>query len=110
MQKQGFNSVGEEYSWPYVEHDTLATSLDCSKDGRTRQEFKDECDINVILNHYEDTGAWKSFNRAEPVYLDLADGVPDLATAMQVMERARESFMTLTARQRAEFDNDPIRS
>lgn len=106
---QGVNQDGYVYTWPYVEHDTSATSIDCSKDGRTRQEFAADCDINVILQHYEDTGAWRSFNRVEGQYLDLSEGVPDLASALRVLDQATAAFMTLPARTRAEFDNDPVR-
>lgn len=108
MAEQGVNQDGYVYTWPYVQHDTLETSIDCSKDGRTRQEFAAECDINTLLEHYESTGAWKSFNRQEPVYMDVAD-VHDLPSAMAVLEQATQAFMTLPAKTRAEFDNDPVR-
>lgn len=108
MLTQGANAEGVVYD-TWVKHDTLATSIDCSKDGRTRQEFADECDINFLLRHYEDTGAWKSFNRLEPVYMDIPENIHDLPTALRVLERATASFMQLNARQRAEFDNDPVK-
>lgn len=105
---QGVNSDGVVYTAPYVQHDTLATSLDCSKDGKTRQEFAAECDINTLLEHYENTGAWKSFNRMEPVYMDVTE-VHDLPSAMQLLAHAEARFMTLPAKVRATFDNDPVR-
>lgn len=107
--RQGCNSEGELYSWPYVEHDTLETSIDCSSDGRTRQEFAAECDINVLLDRYEKTGVLTHYSRVEPVYMDLSNGVPDLATALAYLEHAQESFMQLNASARREFDNDPVK-
>lgn len=106
---QGTNADGEPYGSPYVEHDTSATSIDCSHDGKTRQEFAAECDINVLLAKYETTGVLNHYSRMEPLYMDLGDGVPDLATALAYLERAQEAFMTLNASARREFDNDPVK-
>lgn len=103
---QGLNGNGEELRDAFVEHE--AVNLDCSHDGRTRQEFADECDINILLQQYERTGVLNHFNNGAPQYLDVSD-VPDLQTALDVVSRAQTAFMTLPAAVRRDFDNDPVK-
>lgn len=104
--KQGVNTDGEPLRDFYIER--RHAGIDCSKDGRTRQEFADECDINILLARYEKTGVINHFNQQAPAYLDVGE-VPDLAEAIGLVERANEAFMTLPAAARREFDNDPIK-
>ena len=73
---------------------------------RTRQEFQDECDINVIMKRYEKTGVITHYSKREPQYVDFSD-VPDFHTAMNVMQDAEAAFMTLPASVRKRFENDP---
>lgn len=72
----------------------------------TRQEFKDECDLNVLMARYEKAGANPVMANAVPRYLDLAD-VPDFQEAMNLVIEAQRAFMSLPAVVRREFDNDP---
>lgn len=75
----------------------------------TRQEFADECDVNVLMARYEKTGVWPLPPLdAKPRYLDVSD-VPDLQGAMQVMIEAEAAFMSLPAIVRKEFDNDKLK-
>jgi len=104
---QGFNDTGVEMRGSFVQTE-VDYSFDCSDDGMTRQEFADECDINVLMSRYEKSGVLNHYNGAEPAYLDLAD-VPDLQEAFNIFERANTAFMTLPAAVRREFDNDPVR-
>ncbi|AXH75864.1 MAG: internal scaffolding protein [Microviridae sp.] len=71
----------------------------------TRQEFAEECDINVIMARYERTGQLPA-NVSEPMYVDMTSMPPDFRTAMDMMLDADKAFMTLPARVRREFDND----
>lgn len=103
--QQGVNANGEPLSNFYVEHDPVDAPH--ADDGMTRQEFADECDINVLMAGYERTGVLNHFNSAQPQYLDVSD-VPDLARAHEVMEAGQAAFMTLPASVRSTFDNDPI--
>lgn len=76
----------------------------------TKQSFKDECDINMIM---------KRFKRAMGVdYLSRYQGyvsgefgdfsqVTDYRTALEQIARAGDVFMALPAKVRAEFQNDP---
>lgn len=104
MWRQGCNGDGVVIRDVYVIHDPV--DLTCADDGMTRQEFKDECDINVLLAHYERTGQFFHLNGGTPQYLDVSE-VPDFAGALAIVEKAREAFMQLPAKARAEFDNDP---
>ncbi|WNK13487.1 MAG: internal scaffolding protein [Microvirus sp.] len=104
--RQGTNGDGEVLSSVYVEHDPV--DIDCSQDGRTRQEFADECDINVLMQRYETTGVLNAFNMREPQYLDVSD-VPDLQASLAMVAAAETAFMTLPAKVRREFDNDPVK-
>lgn len=75
---------------------------------RTRQEFVDECDVNLIMARYE-KGGILPYHGEEPQYLDLADAPKDLMSAMDTIINAEIAFMTLPAIVRKEFDNDPMR-
>lgn len=71
----------------------------------TRQEFAEECDINVIMSRYEKTGVISHVSQREPLYLDLT-GIPDFRTAMDMMNDAEKAFLSLPAQVRKDFDND----
>lgn len=104
--EQGLNTEGELIRDFFVKHDPV--DLVCPDDGMTRQEFAAECDINVLLAQYEKTGVLTHYSARSPQYLDVSE-VPDLLTAMQVLDQAQAAFMTLPAVVRKEFDNDPVR-
>ncbi|AXH74066.1 MAG: internal scaffolding protein [Microviridae sp.] len=103
--RQNLNSSGQFIRDAYVVHEPV--DFVCDDDGMTRQEFKDECDINVLLARYERTGVLPANNQGAPQYLDVSD-VPDLARSFEMIEAAQRAFMTLPASVRREFDNDPI--
>lgn len=103
---QGVNSDGELLSSMYVKHDPVPHEQE--DDGRTRQEFADECDINILLARYEKTGVINHYSSGKPEYIDLSIYPGDLAGAMLVMDAANEAFMRLPATIRREFDNDAV--
>lgn len=70
------------------------------------QSFKDECDINVLMRRYEKTGMINHVNKHQGEYGDFINA-PDYHSAMNQIIEARESFMTIPARIRARFGNDP---
>lgn len=106
MLVQGQNADGMRYEY-YVKQD-VDTAFHCDDDGMTRQEFKDECDINVLMATYERTGALPPMRSGEPQYLDVSN-VPDLQEALSVVAAAEAAFMRLPAKVRKEFDNDPVK-
>lgn len=82
--------------------------LDCSNDpGKTQQNFKDECDINVLMARYEKTGILPMSQKGEPAYLDVT-GI-EFRTSMEILATARSAFAQLPAHLRARFDNDPAK-
>lgn len=108
IRMQGVNSDGEEISSMYV---AKAEDFSFHTEGPslTRQEFAEECDVNSLMARYETTGQmFPNMQRGEPAYLDLSD-VPDLHTAMNVMNAAVEAFSSLPAKVRFEFENDPMK-
>lgn len=91
-----------------VNNGDRSTDMNDFPESLTRQEFAAECDINTIMAQYEKHGVISHVNQRQGEYLDLSD-VPDLATALGYMNDATAAFMTLSARVRFEFDNDPVK-
>lgn len=73
--------------------------------GRTKQSFKDECDINAIMARYQKTGILDFAEKHEPQYGDCT-GV-EFQQGMEIVARARSMFEDLPATVRARFENDP---
>lgn len=74
----------------------------------TKQEFVREADINNILKQYSVTGMLNhvSANAAMGAYQDLPDSF-DFQESMHTVKAAETAFMTLPAKLRARFDNEP---
>lgn len=71
----------------------------------TEQSFKDECDINVIVERFGLTGELPE-NVKVPVSGDFTD-VVDYQTALNAVIAADAAFMELPAKVREEFGHDP---
>mgnify|MGYP000686875154 CR=1 FL=1 len=70
---------------------------------RTKQSFKNECDVNNILKNYNKTGIMPEGNPGE--YRDL-DGT-DYQEYMQTVASANSMFEELPSALRKRFKNDP---
>lgn len=70
-------------------------------EGRTKQSFKDECDINNIVEKYQRTGAVSHANNYEAQYGDV--NVADFQTAMNTVAQANTMFEDLPSSLREEF-------
>lgn len=72
----------------------------------TKQEFKTECDMNVIVRRAMKgiPPAWTNPN--SPQYGDFSN-TPSLTEAYELIENAQEAFMNLPDELRRELDNDP---
>jgi phage internal scaffolding protein len=81
--------------------------LDVSGPGRTKQEFKDECDINTILKNYMKTGRLPDMIKENPQYGDFTDATT-YQDAMNVVAMASEQFAAMDAHIRSRFGNDPV--
>lgn len=78
--------------------------LICGK-SRTKQSFKEECDINRILQQFRKTGLVDFFNKHSPQYGDVT-GI-NFQQAMDNVVAVRNVFDDLPAVTRARFRNDP---
>ena len=77
----------------------------CTKEeGRTKQSFTDDCDINKILERFSRTG---QLPESKPKQYGDFTNVPDYVTAFNIVSKAQEQFYGLDAKVRAKFDNDP---
>lgn len=81
------------------------TSLACKDKTLTQQSFKEEADINTIVERFHLTGQLPQFNQL-PQYADY-EGIFDFQDAMNVIREAQETFMELPANLRARFHNNP---
>lgn len=72
---------------------------------RTKQQFRDEVNVNNIMETYKKTGVIRSLNAKDPKY----GFVPtiDFHEAMNQISLANESFGMLPAEIRKKFNNDP---
>lgn len=93
---------------PY-NYDVNKASIDAGtnneEETRTQQHFKDQCDINRIVNTYAKTGLVPG-NPRLPLEQDFY-GITDFHTAMNAVRQGEEAFMELPAELRRRFHNDP---
>lgn len=78
----------------------------CRGEGRTQQQFKDECDINRIMAKYRKTGELEHLAKHEPEYGNFSTGL-DYAEASNRVLAAESDFMALSGEIRQRMDNDP---
>lgn len=83
------------------------TGTDCGTVTKTQRQFKDETDINTIVERF---GVTKELPPMQnfPSEQDFTQAF-DFQTSMNLIVAARESFMELPAKARARFDNNPQR-
>ncbi len=74
-------------------------------DGRTKQSFRDECDINLIMKRAAIGGTISHLNKYEGAYADYSDY--DFFEQTQKLTRGREIFDDLPAEVRREFGQNP---
>jgi len=93
---------------PY-NYDTDAASnesgLACEEPSLAQQHFKEECDINTILQKFNITGILPEAPLS-PRYGDFS-GIGDYHSAMIRVLAAKTEFESLPAQIRARFQNDP---
>lgn len=76
------------------------------EESRTKQEFAQECDINVIMKRYQRDGLLLHVNRFQGKYDDVT-GAVSYHEAQNIMLAAQDAFMSLPSSVRTQFDNDP---
>lgn len=75
-------------------------------EGRTKQSFKDECDVNKIMARFTRTGVLDFASKFSPRYEDVTGA--DFQSAMDTVARANSMFQELPAELRRRFKNDPV--
>ncbi len=86
----------EEHGEPYVP---------VYDNGRTKQSFKDETDINMILARAQQTGVISHMAKHQPTYGDFADF--DFLEAQMFLAKGKEIFADLPSEVRREFEQSP---
>ncbi|AXH73808.1 MAG: internal scaffolding protein [Microviridae sp.] len=71
----------------------------------TKQEFKEECDINTLMAKYQSTGEMPCINQTAPQYLDVS--AIDYQECMEFVAGAQSLFNELPSSLRNRFDNSP---
>lgn len=82
----------------------VVPGLSFSRPSMTRQEFKDECDINTIMRRMVKSGMVPVVDGAR--YGDFAN-VGDFREAQELVIRARKQFDALPSEAREKFKHDP---
>lgn len=80
-------------------------SVDLSHGSMTKQSFKDECDINKIMEKFQKTGVLNHYASHAPTYGDASP--VEYLDALLVISTANEMFADLPASVRKRFNNNP---
>ena len=83
--------------------------FDCVSPSRTVQEFKTECDVNVIIDNYTHTGVLSHVNKSEPIYGDFSEIPKDYGEMINLLNDSKAKFDSLPSKVRERFDNDPAK-
>ena len=81
------------------------SGLRCDDPSLTQQQFKEEADINTIVDRFMKSGVMPTPVNM-PQFMDY-EGVFDFQTAMNAVRAADENFMRMDAKIRARFNNSP---
>lgn len=85
--------------------------MHCTDCSRTRQEFKDECDLQKIIRRFSSTDeGMQALANAQGFIsgrFEDVSSVPDYQTACNLKMRADAIFEALPAALRKRFDHDP---
>jgi len=79
--------------------------LSCNDPSLTQQQFKEESDINTIVDRFMKSGVLPTAVNM-PQYMDY-EGVFDYQSAMNAVRAADEQFLRMDAKVRARFNNSP---
>ena len=100
--------IATEVKTPFnfdTDEETKRTATVNEEPTMTQQQFKEECDINVIMERFGATGELPT-NIRQPITADFVEAMT-FHEAQNALLAAQESFMELPAQVRARFENDP---
>lgn len=75
--------------------------------GKTKESFRDECDVKKILAKYIRTGKMDHMRNAALGFADVT-GIGSYQDCLAVIANAEEAFNSMPALVRKRFDNDPV--
>lgn len=78
-----------------------------TKPSLTKQSFKNECDINKIMDAYQASGVLTHVKQFQGNYGDFSNNPGSYHEAMNQVVKAQTMFLTLPSNIRKRFDNDP---
>ncbi|MEM1832092.1 MAG: hypothetical protein QXJ97_11255 [Desulfurococcaceae archaeon] len=104
MTNEMINETTTEIMKPYAPRKRVQVKF--TKPSLTKQSFKQEADINSIIARWRKTGIIDHLNPSQPRYGDFSN-IPSYDEALNTVIAAESAFMTLPARVRKRFDNDP---
>lgn len=81
------------------------SGLTCKDPSLAQQQFRDESDINTLVERFKLTGEIPQLTHT-PSYTDY-EGIFDFQSAANAIRLAQEQFASLPAKIRARFQNDP---
>jgi len=81
----------------------------CDDESLTQQQFADDCDLNVLAFRFGLTGKPLPIEAIDPSYYGDMSDVPDLRTALDLVNDAKNKFMDLPSKLRTRFDNSPAK-
>lgn len=82
------------------------TALVCPEESLTSQEFAEEADINTIIDRFG-IGENPVEARKWVTNVDIAEAPDNYMDVMNQLNEARDQFMSLPAKVRSRFENDP---
>lgn len=74
---------------------------------RTKQEFKDDSNPNVIWQKFNRTGDLSLLARSQGYYADVSETPSDYLSALNTVTAADKAFNNLPAAVRSKFQNNP---
>jgi len=84
----------------------IKVSTENTKLSLCQQQFKKDCDINVIVKKYMKDGELTHLNKKKGVYADLSH-ITDYHQSMEKVVKANQAFAELPSAVRNRFSNDP---
>lgn len=76
------------------------------EESKTKQSFKDQCNINKIVDRFQRTGVLPATQNALPRFMDVPQ--TDLLSALNLVREAESLFYQVPAQIRKKVNNNPV--
>lgn len=86
----------------------IRVATDNQERSKTKQDGRDDANVNRIVATYGRTGMWSNVNARQATYGDVSEML-ELEQALELVNHANREFMSLPAHVRALAQNDPVR-